>query len=314
MRLSVIVISYNMARELPRTLQSLSPAMQRGICAEDYEVLVIDNGSSAPIDEDACNLILPNLVFCRLESPSPSPVRAINMGLKRARGDLIGVFIDGARMASPGMLANALAAASLSSRPAISTLAFHLGPRVQMESVREGYDRDAENALLHASKWQEDGYRLFDIAALAGSSRWGWFRCPAETNALFLKGEHWREIGGYDEGFETPGGGLANLDVWARICADLSFSVITLLGEATFHQVHGGVATNSLNPPQEAFHAEYERLRGRPFRPPSRALTFFGTPPQQALRWIAHSAQLAQGEVAPDASLPNLWPATQSQE
>ncbi len=281
--------------------------MQRGICAEDYEVLVIDNGSTEPIDEDACKQLLPNLVFFRTESPSPSPVRAINMGLQLARGDLIGVFIDGARMASPGLLANAVAAASLGSRVAIGTLAFHLGPRVQMESVREGYDRETEDLLLRACKWEEDGYRLFDIAALAGSSRWGWFRCPAETNALFLKSGHWREIGGYDEGFVTPGGGLVNLDVWERICADPSFFVITLLGEATFHQVHGGVATNSPNPPQEAFHAEYEHLRGRPFEPPSRTPTLFGAPPHHALRWIAHSAAIAAGTASPDAALPNLW-------
>ncbi len=306
MRLSVVLISYNMARELPRTVLSLSPGMQRGMRADDYEVLVIENGSTEPIDEDACRRLLPNLVFCHMENPTPSPAPAINKGLKLARGDLVGVFIDGARIASPGILANALAAARLSSRPAIGTLAFHLGPRVQMESVREGYDREAEDALLSACRWEEDGYRLFDIAALAGSSRCGWFGCPAETNALFLTGRHWLEIGGYDERFVTPGGGLVNLDVWARLCADPSFSVVMLLGEATFHQVHGGIATNSLNPPQEAFHAEYESLRGRPFEAPSRALPLFGTPPQQALRWIAHSALLAQGEVTPDATLPNL--------
>jgi hypothetical protein len=50
-KLSVIVVGYNMARELPRTIRSLSPAMQRGIHPRDYEVILIDNGSTQPADE-----------------------------------------------------------------------------------------------------------------------------------------------------------------------------------------------------------------------------------------------------------------------
>ena len=49
-RLSVIVIGYNMARELPRTVRSLSAALQRDISADDYEVIVIDNGSTQTFD------------------------------------------------------------------------------------------------------------------------------------------------------------------------------------------------------------------------------------------------------------------------
>ena len=51
--LSVVVIGYRMARELPRTLRSLSPAMQRGIKADQYEIILIDNGSPErmPLDK-----------------------------------------------------------------------------------------------------------------------------------------------------------------------------------------------------------------------------------------------------------------------
>src|SRR5262249_23518199 len=51
--LSVVVVSYEMARELPRTVRSLSPGYQRGIDAADYEVIVVDNGTPAgPVDLD----------------------------------------------------------------------------------------------------------------------------------------------------------------------------------------------------------------------------------------------------------------------
>ena len=305
MRLSIVVISHDMTRELPRTLRSLSPAMQRGIGAQDYEVIVVDNGSRAPLDEGACRLWLPDLILHRMENPSVSPAPAVNRGLRAARGELVGVFIDGARMATPGLLASALAASRLFERPAIGTLAFHLGHEVQMESVGKGYDQVAEDALLRASGWEEDGYRLFDVAVLADSSRKGWFALPAETNALFLKAAHWLEIGGFDESFVSPGGGLANHDVWARICADPLFDVLMLFGEATFHQVHGGVATNSPVSRYAEFHAEYERIRGHPFVFSDRKVLLFGSPPPNAMRWIAHSLALARASAASDPSSPN---------
>ena len=49
-----------------------------------------------------------------------------------------------------------------------------------------------------------------------------------------------------------------------------------LLGEATFHQVHGGVATNSVGPPISCFFEEYERIRGRRYERPAVQPLFFG--------------------------------------
>ena len=43
--LSVVVVAYDMARELPRTLRSLGSDYQRGIDGDEYDVIVVDNGS-----------------------------------------------------------------------------------------------------------------------------------------------------------------------------------------------------------------------------------------------------------------------------
>lgn len=51
-RISVVIVAFDMARQLGRTLHSLSPAMQNGIRAEDYEVIVVDNGSTPTLDPD----------------------------------------------------------------------------------------------------------------------------------------------------------------------------------------------------------------------------------------------------------------------
>jgi hypothetical protein len=180
-------------------------------------------------------------------------------------------------MASPGLLVNALAASQLHPKPVIGTLAFHLGFKVQMESVLEGYSREVEDTLLARCDWEKDGYRLFQISSFAGSSAEGWFELPAETNALFLKRSHWRDLnGGYDIRFRTPGGGLANLDLWHRLAEDATLGLIMLLGEATFHQVHGGVATNALKSPWAEFSREYRAIRGVEYKRPVRRPLLYG--------------------------------------
>jgi glycosyltransferase involved in cell wall biosynthesis len=276
-RLSVVLICYNMPREIPRTVRSLSAAMQTGIAEDDYEILLIDNGSTRPFDEDLCRALAPNLRVIHVPDAGPSPVAAINLGLAQARGELVGVFIDGARMASPGLLALALAAARSHERPVVGSLAFHLGPDVQFRSIAQGYDQRVEDELLAKSGWDADGYRLFDISVFAGSSQDGWFTIPAETNAVFLPRALWQELSGYDPGFVTPGGGLANLDLWARACHLPQSQVIMLLGEGTFHQIHGGIATNSTENKWNYFHEEYVRLRGRPYQRPRVPARYYGT-------------------------------------
>ena len=59
MDLSIIVVVYDMAREIPRTLQSLSRAYQEHCEDLSYEVLVIDNGSPNPVDESVITAVGP---------------------------------------------------------------------------------------------------------------------------------------------------------------------------------------------------------------------------------------------------------------
>lgn len=291
--LSLVIVAYNMARELPRTIRSLAPPMQREVDPQDYEILVVDNGSTQPWDPSECRRWCPALRVHRVAEPTHSPVPAINQGLALARGGLIGVWIDGARLASPGLLAGALRAARLHQRPVIGTVGFHLGPDLQRRSIQAGYDQAREDALLASVRWEEDGYRLFEIATFAGSSARGWFGPLGESNALFLTRAQWEALGGYDQRFQMPGGGLANLDIWRRACEAPDSEAIILLGEGTFHQIHGGVATNADRPMFPVFHEEYQRIRGTPFVAPAVSPIYLGRVPTAALPKLAWSAEQA---------------------
>jgi len=304
--LSVVVVAYDMAREIPRTIRSLSPLMQRGIPADAYEIILVDNGSPAPLNEGMLATHGATLRLHRQEPAPVSPVPAINAGLAMARGDLIGVMIDGARLASPGLLAKARQALRLHHRPVVGTLGFHLGPKVQMESVAEGYDQRTEDDLLAGIDWEADGYRLFDISVFAASAARGWFAMPSECNALFMPRALWAELGGFDPAFDTPGGGYVNHDTWARACALPDTEVILLLGEGTFHQVHGGIATNRHDAPRTLWNQEYRRLRGGRYERPERDVSHFGTLSPHALRFVQGGEPAVPGRpgAAPTSLLP----------
>ena len=94
------------------------------------------------------------------------------------------------------------------------------------------------------------------------------------------------------------GGGLVNLDVWRRACEAPDSQVIMLLGEGTFHQIHGGVATNADRPMFPVFQEEYQRIRGAPYVAPEIAPIYLGRVPPDALPKLAWSAERAAARVS----------------
>jgi hypothetical protein len=298
---SVVVVAYDMARELPRTLRSLAPGYQQRIGADEYEVIVVDNGSPEPFDPAKFESFGARLRSTRIDPAPPTPARAANLGIEMAEGELVGLIVDGARIASPGLLARARLASSLAPRPVIATLGWHLGSTRHMDARDAGYDQAAEDRLLADSGWEQDGYRLFSISTLAASSARGWFAPMGESNGLFMPKAMWAELGGLDEAFALPGGGLSNHDLYRRACELEDTQLVVLLGEGTFHQIHGGAATSGRIGWDE-MHAEYVKLRGRDYRPPANERLYLGTVPDAALPHIEQSARRALELRPPTAS------------
>lgn len=290
--LSVVLVAYEMGRELPRTLRSLATGYQRGVAPDDYEVVVVDNGSSEPFDPALFEGFPGTIRSTRLDPAPVSPAAAANLGITMANGRLIGLLIDGARIASPGLLTTALLGARLAARPVVATLGWHLGATEHKAAEDAGYDQAVEDRMLAECGWEDDGYRLFAHSTLAGSSRRGWFGPLGESNALFLTREMWDEVDGLDERFALPGGGLVNHDLLRRACELAGSQLVILLGEGTFHQIHSGASTSGRITRDEAG-TEYERLRGRPYEPPADDALYVGRVPASALEHMAYSVRWA---------------------
>jgi hypothetical protein len=303
--LSIIVVVYNMSREAPRTLFSLSSRYQRHIDADDYEVIVVDNGSAPPLDRAVIDNLEGHFRLIRIDPASPSPAHAVNRGLAEAKGAVVGVMIDGARLVTPGLLHFARHAAQVYDNAVVATLGWYLGHDLQRMSVQAGYDQNREDCLLASIGWPEDGYRLFEIAALDESSLDGWFYPTQESNALFLKREIWEKLEGFDERFDAPGGGLVNLDTFRRAIEMPNARLVRLLGEGTFHQLPGGTATNApidqLHPALARWNEQYTAIRGGPFTIPIPANepTYIGVLPRPMLVRFLRSAL--------DPVWPTIW-------
>lgn len=288
--LSIVVIFHNMAREAERTLLILGRAYQSGVSDLNYEIIAIDNGSSQPLSPDQVAATGTKIRYHFLDTKAASPVDAVNLGVEMARGEFVGVIVDGARMVTPGLIGLSLAALKGFRKPFVCALAWHLGPDAQNVSITQGYDEKTEDALLESIDWRNRGYRLFEISTLAQSSNVGFLGgLPSECSWLAMPRTAFLEMGGFDARFRMPGGGLVNHDFLERVANDPATCFVVLLGEGSFHQIHGGVATNCplREHPGPAFQEEYVSIHGKnDTKPPLPAPYYFGSISPQSMRFI----------------------------
>ncbi len=269
-----------MQREIARTLYTLNSDYQKGVNHKLYEVIVIDNGSPEPLRMiDLREYFSGALRLIRLQKSSVSPADAVNHGVAVARASRVAVMVDGARMLSPGIVRGFLDAFRLRRAPFIYTLGWHLGEEPQNISMTKGYNQDAEDRLLNSFNWRHNGYKLFHHSSLALSCKNGWFSKISESNCFAMRRCDFQELGGFDARFQSPGGGLVNLDFFKRSVTNPKLNPILLLGEGSFHQFHGGVATNVRREdhPFEKFQQEYRSIHGSSYQTPTYSPIYFGT-------------------------------------
>lgn len=268
MKLSVILIAYDMAREIPRTLQGLSRTYQHGARDIEYEVILVDNGSPVPLDEASWAHVDVPVRLIQLQDALPSPAQAINIALEQAAGEIVCLMIDGAHILTPGVFTMALSSYAAFEDAVVAIRYFYLGMEEQTVSVDKGYDQGAEDQLLQRIQWPQDGYRLYEIGTplRSGAKQMTWFNRMFESNCLFFKRQLFRELGGANERFDCPGGGFLNLDIFKRLVDTPGITPIQLIGEGSFHQLHGGTTTNSSGEERdkrlESYRQQYREIRG----------------------------------------------------
>jgi len=292
--LSVVVVFFNMAREAERTLYTLSSAYQRDVDSEQYEVIVIDNGSPEPLNRQHVESFGSNFRYHFNETESSSPVAIINESVAHCRGSFVMIMIDGAHMLSPGIITNALRVFRAFADPFITVVGFHLGPEIQNSSVSKGYDQQQEDELLASVDWQNNGYSLFKLSQALSYDCAGWFGPLMESNCLLMRKASFLRIGGFNPGFTEVGGGLAILDFFHTVVTNYELEYVVLLGEGSFHQFHGGVASNAAyaEHPWERFHDQYEAIKGHPFQLEVRRPFYFGEIPPEATPWSRLCAEV----------------------
>ena len=271
-RLSIVVVTYRMQREAPRTVASLLPPLQRHVDDLGYEIIVVDNGSPEPLVLGDVAARAPRSVRMLHVAPdraSVSPARCINDAVReRTTGESVMICIDGARLASSHLIRRTIDVLDRHPRAFTFVASRHLGPKPQMQSVKEGYDQAAEDRLLETVAWKSDLDELFPISVWAGAHNRKNHLLQNESNAFAVNRATWESVGGYDEGFCRPGGGLCNLELFSRYVNRGKGLNVLLYGEATFHQVHNGAAT-SHDGYFGASLSEHAVVTGRSYRRPS---------------------------------------------
>jgi cephalosporin hydroxylase len=106
---------------------------------------------------------------------------------------------------------------------------------------------------------------------------------------MFVSRAQLEQVGGFEERFAMAGGGYANLELYERLGSAPDVTVCSILGEGSFHQVHGGTTTNEVEAEQRrtrvhGYAQHFAELRGRAFRGPGKPIHFVGRIPNGAAR------------------------------
>ena len=295
--LSVIVVVFNMQRAAPRSIASLLEPYQQAVSGGAVEVLVVENGSSKPLNEAKICSMGKNIRYINISDASPSPAASINYAAGLARGEVLCIMVDGAHMLTPALLSYGCDLFAAMPNPIVFAPQFFLGPGPQTETVFDGYDECAEDKLIESIDWPNgDGYRLFEIGVPYRIEPAGkrpklyWFVRMFESNCLFARRSIFDDVGGCDERFDIPGGGFLIPDLCKRLSEYQGATIVQLMGEASFHQVHGGTSTNTSVDRQKEKLAQYSQqyleIYGQAYEVSKQPIRFYGHMPNRAARQL----------------------------
>jgi hypothetical protein len=263
-KLSVLLVVYRMSRQAMNTIYSLSAAHQKNVSEQDYEILVIENDSGENLDQAEVLSLGKNISYFLREESGVSPAPAINFGAQQARGSMLCLMIDGARMVTPRVIEYALQAQRVDPHALVVVPGYNLGPAEHHLNQQYDYDETREQALLADCDWQRYGYALFNVSSVGGAHLQGIFHPLMESNCFFVSTATFAAIGGADQRFDEVGGGSLNQYLYRAAGVHPSSRYLFMLpGEGSFHQIHGGVSTEHREDRQALISSFKQKLESR---------------------------------------------------
>lgn len=197
LKASVVLASYNRNRSsfLGPLLESLQT---QDLPSNDFEVVIVDNGST----QDVRNLLssyqkdhkIPNFQYLQLEG-NPGPAKARNLGVKRAKGNVI-FFTDDDCLTPKNWVSSFLKA--LDQHPEVVAVG--------------GFQRAADDVLKKNAFAQYEWFMTSKIFRANDQEYIGGFETPAVvTNNMAIRKSVFQSISGFDEGFVVAAGEDADL-------------------------------------------------------------------------------------------------------
>ena len=296
-RLSIIVVIYKMPRQAMNTIYSLSTPYQQNVSSNDYEIIIAENDSAERLTAVDISKLPPNARYFLRNEPAPTPVYAINEAVDSAQGSHICLMIDGARMVTPGLVSHTLELMKENEHALIAAPGYHLGQSDHKHNVKNGYNERAEQKLLNDINWKTNGYKLFNVSCFSGANSHGYLHPLMESNCLTFNIEDFRAIGGAHTGFQTPGGGSVNLDIYRQLALLPHSKLYVLFSEGSFHQFHGGVTTQQVAELEEVLAShreEMKSIRGEYYSAALIEPILYGYCDEHALPFLIDSCNAAQ--------------------
>lgn len=258
--ITFVIAYYNIPKQIIRTLISCSPKYQRA-AKDKIEVIIADNGSTEPLPEGLQERFPFISKIIRTEG-KPSPVFALNDAIKHAKFPTIAVVIDGAHILSPGIFNNTKDICQMHPRPVINVPQYYLGFVSQNLNLSPN-PWIREKRQLERINWPEEGYNLLNYAVFPGESFHRSLVGSIETNCLITTREVFEDCGGFDERFEEPGAGFANLEIFSRLIHHPKNTYVIFPGEGSFHQDHGGTTTKKSPEERNELVAKFRKNHAR---------------------------------------------------
>lgn len=253
--ISVVIPTHDHGWEIDKVLFSLEK--QYGIQHNEYELLIIN---SNPDDRETFDTAWKNYqkygnvrlvqVYDIKEKGITNAGYCGNIGGRTyAKGEILILVVDSARIPTPMVLRKTRDAFERFGTEIVTTTTpYHIGkhysdPSFTVEECRK---------ILESTRWRNDAYHLFEVAAHTRISETGKFN---ESTYLGVTRENFMKVGGWNENF--PSWGSHNIDIFRRFTrvkpidgiqkvdvpghwgkVGLGLKLIVLEGEADFHIHH----------------------------------------------------------------------------